>query len=140
MDNLTRILIPVDGSESSSHAVEMAILIAGKCHAELSFIYINDIQQAAIDSYLLNEILASNERLGETILSHAQETVPASIPYTSKMKTGSPANDLVDYAKEINADLIVMGTRGLGGLRGKLLGSVSQYVLHHSHCPVLVCK
>jgi nucleotide-binding universal stress UspA family protein len=140
MDNLTHILVPVDGSESSSNAVEMAILIAGKFHAELSFLYINDIHQAAIDSYLLNEVLASNERLGQAILVHAQETVPTGITYTTKMKTGSPANDLVDYAKEISADLIIMGTRGLGGLQGKLLGSVSQYVLHHSHCPVLVCK
>lgn len=140
MDNLTHILVPVDGSESSSNAVEMAILIAEKFHAELSFLYINDIHQAAIDSYLLNEVLASNERLGQAILAHAQETVPTGITCTTKMKTGSPANDLIDYAKEISADLIIMGTRGLGGLQGKLLGSVSQYVLHHSRCPVLVCK
>ncbi|KAK0064153.1 universal stress protein isoform X2, partial [Biomphalaria pfeifferi] len=47
---------------------------------------------------------------------------------------------IVEYAKKINATLIVMGSRGLGKLRRTILGSVSESVLHHSEVPVLICK
>lgn len=55
-------------------------------------------------------------------------------------RTGDPAEAIMDYAKEINTDLIIMGSRGLGLVRGVLLGSVSKYVLEHAKCPVLIVK
>ena len=47
---------------------------------------------------------------------------------------------IVNAAKEEKVTLIVMGTRGLGKIRRTLMGSVSDYVLHHAHCPVLICR
>ena len=53
---------------------------------------------------------------------------------------GKPGEALCDAADELNADLIVMGTRGLGSVRRTLLGSVSDYLIHHAHVPVMVCR
>ena len=51
-----------------------------------------------------------------------------------------PGSAIVKCAEEVGANLIVMGTRGLGKIRRTLMGSVSDYVVHHAHCPVLVCR
>lgn len=51
-----------------------------------------------------------------------------------------PGEAIVDVAKEEHAMLIVMGTRGMGTIRRTLIGSVSDYVVHHAHCPVLVAR
>ena len=57
-----------------------------------------------------------------------------------KSSTGSPGEVIVRVAEDENADIIVIGTRGLGVVRRTLLGSVSDYVLHHAHVPVIVTR
>lgn len=52
---------------------------------------------------------------------------------------GKPGEMIVEMSQEVNATLIVIGTRGLGSIRRTILGSVSDYVLHHAHCAVCVC-
>ena len=56
------------------------------------------------------------------------------------LRTGKAANEIVALAEEIGAGLIVMGSRGLGGIRRALIGSVSDSVVRHAHCPVLVVR
>ena len=51
-----------------------------------------------------------------------------------------PGEGILHMAQEVKADLVVTGTRGLGKIRRTLLGSVSDYLVHHSHVPVLVCR
>jgi len=51
-----------------------------------------------------------------------------------------PGETIIAEAKENDASLIVMGTRGLGNIRRTILGSVSDFVLHHAHCPVTICR
>lgn len=53
---------------------------------------------------------------------------------------GEPGPAILDKAKELKASFIVTGSRGLGKLRKTLLGSVSSYLLHHAHIPIVVCK
>jgi nucleotide-binding universal stress UspA family protein len=53
---------------------------------------------------------------------------------------GSPADEIVQTAADIGADLIVIGSRGHGEVRSVLLGSVSERVMHHAHCPVLIVR
>ncbi len=62
----------------------------------------------------------------------------AGVPCDTKAVDGSPATEIVRRAQQINADLIVMGTHGHGGLAHAVLGSVTERVLHKAHCPVLV--
>lgn len=53
---------------------------------------------------------------------------------------GQPETSILAKAEEVQAAMIVMGSRGLGTIRRTILGSVSEYVLHHSHVPVMICK
>ncbi|GFR76878.1 universal stress protein MJ0531 [Elysia marginata] len=57
-----------------------------------------------------------------------------------KSMGGKPGETIVKVSKEEEVALIVLGSRGMGTLRRTLMGSVSDYVMHHSHIPVLVCK
>jgi len=54
--------------------------------------------------------------------------------------TGKPGEAICSVAKDEQATLVVMGSRGLSTVRRTLLGSVSDYVIHHAHCPVAVVK
>jgi nucleotide-binding universal stress UspA family protein len=54
--------------------------------------------------------------------------------------TGKPGEAIVKYAEEKKVTMVIMGTRGLGSIRRTIMGSVSDYVVHHAHCPVIVCR
>jgi nucleotide-binding universal stress UspA family protein len=56
------------------------------------------------------------------------------------LRTGKAAAEIVDLAEELGAGLVVVGSRGLGGIRRALMGSVSDSVVRHAHCPVLVVR
>ena len=56
-----------------------------------------------------------------------------------KLKGGKPGEAICDLVKECDLDLCVMGSRGIGAIRRTFVGSVSDYVLHHSHVPVIIC-
>ena len=56
-----------------------------------------------------------------------------------KLAGGKPGEAICGVIKECEADLVVMGSRGMGAIRRTFVGSVSDYVLHHSHVPVIIC-
>jgi len=62
------------------------------------------------------------------------------IPSRFIAERGKPGEVIVRHAHEMKAEAIVVGCRGVGKLRRTILGSVSDYVLHHAHCPVLICR
>lgn len=134
------ILVPVDGSEGSDRAVAEAISIAQDLGAKLNFLYVANINQLAINACLSDAILESVTKAGNVILDHAMEMVPSGIEKEAFSETGSPAVVILDFAATNDMDLIIMGSRGLGVVKGVLLGSVSQYIIEQSKCPVLVVK
>ena len=137
---IKNILVPVDGSEGADRAIEKAVMLAQICNAKLNFLYVANINQLAINAVLSDAILDSVTKAGNVILDRALEMVPAGIAKESFSDTGSPAVVVLDFAETNDIDLIVMGSRGLGVVKGVLLGSVSQYVVEQSKCPVLVVK
>jgi nucleotide-binding universal stress UspA family protein len=62
------------------------------------------------------------------------------VAYQVRREVGYPADMIIGVAGRANVDLIVMGSRGLAGFQSFLLGSVSDRVLHHAHCPVMIIK
>ena len=137
---IKNILVPVDGSEGSDKAVARAIDIAGICGAKLNFLYIANINQLAISAALTQAILGAIRKAGETILERAENMLPGGIEHEKILEAVSPAATILKYEETLQADLIVMGSRGLGPVKGVLLGSVSQYIVERAKCPVLLVK
>ena len=137
---IKNVLVPVDGSEGADRAIEQAIMIAKMCDAKINFLYVANINQLAINAVLSDAILDSVTKAGNVILERAIEMVPEGILKESFSDTGAPAVVVLDFAESNNIDLIIMGSRGLGVVKGVLLGSVSQYVVEQARCPVMVVK
>ena len=62
------------------------------------------------------------------------------VQFSSKILNGNPASEIAEFAEKENVDLVIVGSRGLGGLRGKVLGSVPNSIVHESKVSVLVVK
>lgn len=142
------IVVPVDGSENSKLAVEHAVSIAVGCGAEVIAVHVANIvsaissfDQTPISGGYVSEQLAEDmEETGKEVLSEAVGLIPDTVSVKSVFEVGSPGPAVLAVAKKYDADLIVMGSRGLGLLKGIFLGSVSSYVTSHATCPVLIVK
>lgn len=145
MQAFARILVPVDGSEHSDRAVKKAAVIAQLCQSDLDLLYVSyldgdtDARVEAI-SWLPDAVAGSVTRVSKAILEHARAQVPPAVSLQMHTETGTPAKAILAFAKAHDCDLIVVGGRGLGIMEGLLLGSVSQYLVEHAKCPVLVVK
>jgi nucleotide-binding universal stress UspA family protein len=81
------------------------------------------------------------ERAGQAILGQTAEAFRGvAVPIKTVYRRGEPSHEILAAAGEVKADLIVMGSRGLGQIGGLILGSVSERVLHGSHIPVLIVR
>lgn len=140
------IVIPVDGSAASHRAMELGCDLAAKYDASVHFLHVAQSpvrdQKFAFGSAVkavsaaLHAPQAELHRVGEHILEAAREYARqhGCSQVTTEIVSGTPAKRIVQAAKEIKADMIVMGSRGLGDASGILLGSVSHKVNHLSHC------
>ena len=137
---IQRILVPVDGSESSEKSIAQAVSFAELCGAKLHFLYVANINQIAINPNLTHAIMDAMRAAGEAILERAATLVTENVAYEKIMETGAPAAVILEYAEILDADLIITGSRGLGIVKGVLLGSVSQYIIERAKCPVMVVK
>ncbi len=134
-----RVLCPVDFSDFSRRALQYANALAVRDSADLHVVHIYpEVGPSAIDV----EAGASPENLSVREASiDALDAFVKEVGVTPAAKRlalpGSPAQDLVDYAREMGADLIVLGTHGRTGFERVLVGSVAEHVLHKAACPVL---
>ncbi len=140
MDEIKTILVPVDGSDGSNKAVAFAVKLAISCNAKINYLYVANINQLAINACLSDAILDAVNKAGDAVLDSALQRTPREVQAEAFSETGSPAVTILDFAEENNSDMIVMGSRGLGFVKGVLLGSVSQYVIENATCPVTIVK
>jgi nucleotide-binding universal stress UspA family protein len=141
-----KILVPVDGSPASLRALKLAIEQV-KAQATNSVLVIN-VQNLATAG--LSEgagimshswIKREEEREGCEILKEPQTICEqAGISHAIRIECGGIATTIDKVAREEEIDHIVMGTRGLGGIRGLLVGSVATQVLHIVDIPVTLVK
>ena len=155
----TNILVPFDGSESASRALAMAIEIAtGLEPVDVTVLQVASMSEFDYSSFEVAMRMAGLDPTDETQLKEvrdnymsvhdekAQERIenyfnnlPENINLKIVVKHGSPRDIIVDYAKDNDIDCIIMGRRGVTGIRATL-GSVSTYVLRNTDLPVLVVK
>lgn len=136
------IVVGVDGSEESERALAWAADEARRRNAKLRVVHawfevFLDGYFAAPMAYERDAVVAA----AQEILDKAVASVPAGSPelaVDAELVHGQPEVVLIDESRA--ADMIVVGSRGRGGFAGLLLGSVSQRVVHHAHCPVVIIR
>ena len=138
---MSAIVVGVDGSEGSIRALRFALEEAGVRGAELRVVHAWHIPPAIYGSGWVPTGVDLDEyrKLAEASLARSLADAgadDAGLAVTPVLREGEPVDVLC--AEAAHADLLVVGSRGLGGFRGLLLGSVSQQVVHHSPCPVVV--
>jgi nucleotide-binding universal stress UspA family protein len=142
----TRILLATDGSEEAELAAPRAVDLADATHSELHVVHVGGVP-ILLESY--PGTLGYERRLYEEIEEMSRELLrkqswlvkaAGGTVAGAHLRMGEVDLEIVALAEELGADLIVMGSRGLGGLRRALMGSVSDSVVRHAHCPVLVVR
>ena len=137
------IVVGVDGSHGAHRALEWAMREAAARHAPLAVITVHQV--AASGWIVVPVFLPVDEPTVEHARQAAEEAVakaaaqlgePQLVPVTIRTVTGFPAPELIEASRD--ADLLVVGSRGRGGFARLMLGSVSDQVMHHAHCPVVV--
>ncbi len=139
------LLIAMDGSEYSDHAVDYAITRSRSCrdpvHAHLLNVQA-PIQGVNVKIFIKKESLDEYYRdEGMAVLRPARSRLEAAgIRCESHIGLGDAGVVIVEYANDKNCDEIVMGTHGRGVLAGAMMGSVAQKVVHRSTLPVVLVK
>jgi nucleotide-binding universal stress UspA family protein len=146
----TKIIVAVDGSKSSERAARIAVMLAKRNGAELFvvsaiprriYLYapVPDLGGAPIGlgAYYRQVGSEAQKWVDEVVSLAKQQGVKAS---GRVLKAASVVQSITDYAKSRGTGLIVLGTKGSGGFKRLLLGSVSSGVLTHAHCSVMVVR
>ena len=134
---ISKILVAVDGSETSSKAAENAIDLAERYRADLIALYI------VPPNIKSSEIFDLAKENGQKIVDEVKHEASAKkliVRTEVLLDIGSVTKGIVEYAEKNNVNLIVLGTRGISGIKRMLLGSTASGVVTYSHCPVIVVK
>ena len=140
-----KILIPVDGSDSSGRAVEHVIASRGWLKEAPEVFLLNvqwNIAAGNVKRFINQDTINDYYReQGMTALAGAREKLDAAgMAYTYHISIGTPAEAIMQYAEEQGADWVVVGAHGQGSVSTLLLGSVVDKLLHLSPVPVLVVR
>lgn len=141
---ISHIMVPYDKSEAANRAFEYALDLAKKYNSSISIVSCVSIQ-VPTDPYFGTAYIETTKLLREDAVNSISKLEPrlreANIRYkTDVLETISITDSLTTYAESHNVDLIIIGSRGLGGFKKLLLGSVASGVSQHSKCPVLIVK
>ena len=139
MKDINHIIVPVDLEEHTEKLIEYAAYIAGKLDAKLTIIHVVEPFPAIGDIELG---MATIQEYTQNRIRHAQNFLDTlAKPYPDcekKILQGEIVDEIVDYAKEKETEIIVIGTHGNKGIEKLLLGSVAERVVKAAHCPTLV--
>jgi nucleotide-binding universal stress UspA family protein len=152
-----KILVPLDGSEHSSKALTIAAQIAKKFGGKVTLIHVYSVDVGPIimpepttltpsmtpvmTPAEVSRAVEAIRKVGSRILADGEQKVKAEeVQVETILKEGHTVQEIIRTAKEGKFDLIVIGARGISKIRELLLGSVTDGVIHHASCPVLVIK
>lgn len=136
-----KILVAVDGSKHSEKAAHYARGVARTQGAELTLLHCPGHIPLLIGGTAREKLEQELEAEGQKLVKDYQNLCDGhNVCYKIEVRTGEPANVLIDYAVENNIDLIVMGSRGLTDLETLFVGSVTHHVLQRTCCPVLIIR
>ena len=141
MSRFKRILVPIDFSAHSTAAFEVAVEIARAFDSKIRLLHCYQIQPGGISPYGIaipsSYFAEIRDAAARQLAEWQEEHVPTGIAVDSSMTSDTPSESIIAAAKEIGADLIVMGTRGLSGFKHVMLGSVAERTVRLAPCPVM---
>jgi nucleotide-binding universal stress UspA family protein len=136
-----KILVPVDGSDFSIKAVENAVAIAEKFNSTVDLLAVIEIptdknvvvsEVGIVPGLVVDTLNAETEELFAKLKSQYPN-----VTLNTLIRSGHPAREIVEESQN-GYDLIIIGSRGLGEIKGFLMGSVSDRVSHHAKCSVML--
>lgn len=140
-----RITVAVDGSPFAEHALSVAVDLARKYSSELTVLAVAPlvpIYVATAEPYVPTELIESEgkyyRQVADTAVARAQKEGLSKV--TGVCLEGVIVDEILGFLERHPADLLIMGSRGLSTAKRLLLGSVSEGVLHHVGCPVLIVR
>jgi nucleotide-binding universal stress UspA family protein len=143
----TTVLLATDGSKDAELATTTALDLANSTSSELHIVLVAEEAYAYVDPS--GYPFFTDAELEHELEQQARMRLDAEVEKRrsaggevaeAHLRVGAAAAEIVDLAEDIGAGLIVMGSRGLGGIRRALMGSVSDSVVRHALCPVLVVR
>lgn len=138
-----KILVPVDGSQDSYCALKEGELLAQAFDSKLIILTVltdTNVIEHYPGNFLSTDFKKAQEQRGQKILDKALETIDYKGDVETCVRVGRASEEILKCSEEKEVDLIVIGSRGLGGFSRTLLGSVSDKVLNAAKVPVLVNK
>jgi nucleotide-binding universal stress UspA family protein len=141
MASIKRILMPTDFSETSDAALEYAVVLARAFSSSVHLLHVvRDISEPGGGWHPPLSLLEEQKAGARETLSKLVERQPREVQVQTSLRVGSPFVEIVRCAKELEADLIVMGTHGRGPVAHMLMGSVAEKVVRKAPCPVLTVR
>ena len=143
----TTILLATDGSDEAKLATQAATELSKDTGSELHVVYVLPAPAQLIGHHLYSQetresVIAGAERDAETFLKDQAEQIGSNGGKVAEthFRSGEPDKEILRAAESLGVGLIVIGSRGLGAVSRALMGSVSDSVVKHAHCPVLVIR
>lgn len=140
---LDKILVLVDGSKESICACRWACTVAEKTGAVIYLLHVVDLnlKMTSFDRVSMSGYIPESiKKQGEELLANYYSHMPQKLKVKLLLEAGSPHQTIVNITEQAHPDWIIMGSRGASNLKEIVMGSVSQYVLHHVSCPVMIVK
>jgi nucleotide-binding universal stress UspA family protein len=132
------IVVGVDGSESALRATRWAAREAARRSLAVRLVHVRQLPLLLpLEDMYAQELTEQGRKWLSAARDHARDTAPG-IDVRTELRTGQPSEELVTESE--HARLVVVGSRGLGGFRSLLLGSVANALAAHAHCPVIVLR
>jgi nucleotide-binding universal stress UspA family protein len=144
MTRFEKILVPVDFSEHSARAIDLAVGLAKAFSGHIYLLHCYQINVGGISPYGLVLPESLDREVREAAMAKLEEwrakIEGQGVKVDADISPIFPSEAIANRAKELSADLIVMGTRGLTGVKHVLLGSVAERTIRIAPCPVLTVK
>jgi nucleotide-binding universal stress UspA family protein len=141
------IVLGVDGSQEASLALRAAAELSEATDSEVHLIYVIPQEAQLLGHHLYSEeiresLLEGARKEARRFLEEQAQAVRSvgGVVAQSYLASGRADEEVVELAEEVGAGMVVVGSRGMGGVRRALMGSVSESVVRHAHCPVLVVR
>jgi nucleotide-binding universal stress UspA family protein len=135
----TKILLATDGSEDAAQAREAAADLARRSGSELHVVHVwHDVPSPYAHAFVKREL----KRQGQEILDEQVRKIEGAGGTVTQahLRKGRTSDEVIELSEELEAGLLVVGSRGLGPVRRILMGSHSEEIVHHAHHPVLVLR